>query len=102
VDSSHIEDILTPLNLHTLTKSKVRKLSGGEKRVLSLALALLINPKLLILDEPTASLDLISRQQVWQALRSLKGKVTLVLATQIVEEAEFLCDSVSILKEGRI
>jgi len=64
-----------------LRDSKVGILSGGEKRVLTILLALLGSPKLLILDEPTASLDLLSRQVVWDILLSLKGKVTLVIAT---------------------
>ena len=101
-NDNKVKEILTKLKLDMLTNAKLGNLSGGERRVVSIALALVGKPSLPILDEPTGSLDQLSRHQVWDALLTLKGKVTMVLATQIVEEAELFCDFISIIKDGRL
>ncbi len=81
---------------------KVSELSGGDKRVLSIAIAILGNPKILILDEPSASLDLSCRVKVWQTIKLLQKSMTLIISTQIVQEAELLCDRICILNQGQI
>ena len=82
---------------------KIQDLSGGMKRRLLLARALINNPELLILDEPSTGLDPHSRHSVWEQLNRLKSKgITLVLTTHYMEEAEKLCDRVAIMDSGRI
>jgi lipooligosaccharide transport system ATP-binding protein len=84
-------------------KAKVEELSGGMKRRLLIARALINQPKLLVLDEPTVGLDPQTKHLVWRKLRSLKAQgVTLLLCTQNMEEASFLCDRLAIMNEGRI
>jgi lipooligosaccharide transport system ATP-binding protein len=84
-------------------KAKVEELSGGMKRRLLIARALINQPKLLVLDEPTVGLDPQTKHLVWRKLRSLKAQgVTLLLCTQNMEEAAFLCDRLAIMNEGRI
>ncbi len=81
----------------------IKDLSGGMKRRLLLARALINNPELLILDEPTVGLDPYSRHSVWEKMQALKSKgVTLVLTTHYMEEAEKICDRVAIMNSGRI
>jgi len=81
----------------------IRSLSGGMKRKLILARALINNPELLILDEPTTGLDPLSRHSVWEKLNYLKAKnTTLILTTHYMEEAERLCDRVAIMNSGKI
>lgn len=84
-------------------KAKVEELSGGMKRRLLIARALINQPKLLVLDEPTVGLDPQTKHLVWRKLRSLKAQgVTLLLCTQNMEEASFLCDRLAVMNEGRI
>ncbi|MHA2788820.1 ABC transporter ATP-binding protein [Corynebacterium sp. S7] len=98
-----IDEVLNRVGLaHRLT-IKVGMLSGGEKRRLDLACALVGNPSLLFLDEPTTGLDPESRRNVWNLLRELKSEgVTMVLTTHYLEEAEYLCDRISIMHKGSI
>jgi len=65
-------------------------------------MALISNPKVLFLDEPTLGLDVLARRELWNAIRSLKGKVTIVLTTHYLEEAEALCDRIAIMSKGRL
>lgn len=78
------------------------KLSGGWQRKLSIALALISRPKVLFLDEPTLGLDVIARRELWKTIGALKGKMTIILTTHYMEEAEALSDRIGIMKEGRI
>lgn len=78
------------------------KLSGGWQRRLSIAMALICEPKILFLDEPTLGLDVIARSDLWNTIRALKGKITIVLTTHYLEEAEALSDRVGIMKNGRL
>ena len=85
---------------HNLCKAKT--LSGGWQRRLSIAMALISEPQILFLDEPTLGLDVIARSDLWDIIRSLKGKVTIILTTHYMEEAESLSDRVAIMKDGRL
>ena len=78
------------------------KLSGGWQRKLSIALALVSKPKVLFLDEPTLGLDVIARRELWKTIKSLKGKMTIILTTHYMEEAEALSDHIGIMKDGNL
>jgi ABC-2 type transport system ATP-binding protein len=78
------------------------KLSGGWQRKLSIALALVTKPKILFLDEPTLGLDVIARRELWKTIKSLKGKMTIILTTHYMEEAEELSDRIGIMKDGNL
>jgi len=98
-----IEELLEFSALSDKADSKITELSGGMRRRLSLARALINKPKLLILDEPTTGLDPQARQAIWQKLRALKKQgVTLILTTHYMEEAERLCDRVLVMDKGQI
>lgn len=78
------------------------KLSGGWQRRLSLAMALIGDPKILFLDEPTLGLDVLARSELWDAIRALRGKVTVILTTHYMEEAEALSDRIGIMRDGKL
>lgn len=81
---------------------KAGKLSGGWQRKLSIAMALVSEPEILFLDEPTLGLDVIARSELWDLIRTLKGKVTVILTTHYMEEAEALSDRIGIMRGGRL
>ena len=86
----------------TLITKKSKKLSGGYQRRLSIAMALISEPQILFLDEPTLGLDILAREQLWRTIKALKGKITIILTTHYLEEAEALSDYVCIMKDGKI
>lgn len=88
--------------LDAVLKRKAGKLSGGWQRRVSIAMALISEPKILFLDEPTLGLDVIARHELWEIIRSLKGKITIILTTHYMEEAESLSDRIGIMKNGRL
>lgn len=88
--------------LDTVLQRKAGKLSGGWQRRVSIAIALISEPKILFLDEPTLGLDVLARHDLWDAIRALKGRVTIILTTHYMEEAEALSDRIGILKNGRL
>ena len=90
------------LGLKDVLQKKAGKLSGGWQRRLSIAMALVSEPEILFLDEPTLGLDVLARSDLWDLIRDLKGKITIVLTTHYMEEAEALSDRVAIMKNGRI
>lgn len=97
------EEILEALGLADKRDAYVRQLSGGMKRRLLVAKALVHNPPVLILDEPTAGVDIELRRQLWEYVRSLHaGGTTVILTTHYLEEAESLCDRIAIIHEGQI
>lgn len=88
--------------LDSVLQRKAGKLSGGWQRRVSIAMALISEPEILFLDEPTLGLDVIARQELWEVIRSLKRKVTIILTTHYMEEAEALSDRIGIMKSGRL
>ncbi len=90
------------LGLKAVIKKKAGKLSGGWQRRLSIAMALISQPEILFLDEPTLGLDVLARSDLWDLIRSLKGKVTIILTTHYMEEAEALSDRIAIMKDGKL
>ena len=85
-----------------IAKKQASKLSGGWQRKLSIALALISKPKILFLDEPTLGLDVIARGELWKTINELKGKMTIILTTHYMEEAEALSDRIGIMKDGKL
>ena len=85
-----------------IAKKQASKLSGGWQRKLSIALALISKPKILFLDEPTLGLDVIARRELWKTINELKGKMTIILTTHYMEEAEALADRIGIMKDVRL
>ena len=83
-------------------RSRAKTLSGGWQRRLSIAMALISQPQLVFLDEPTLGLDVLARRELWQVIRSLRGRVTVILTTHYLEEAEALSDRIGILSHGRL
>ena len=98
-----IEELLVRLGLDQKRKSRLRQLSGGMKRRFQIAKALVHDPKIIILDEPTAGVDVELRHELWQYLRDLHnlGK-TILLTTHYIEEAEMLCEQVAIIDKGKV
>ena len=97
-----IAELTELLGLNTVISKKAGKLSGGWQRRLSIAMALVSEPEILFLDEPTLGLDVLARSDLWDLIRSLKGKITIILTTHYMEEAEALSDRVAIMKDGRL
>lgn len=95
-------DMMARLGLTDRAGDQARRLSGGLQRRLSIAMALITEPKLVFLDEPTLGLDIRARRELWHTLRELKGAVTIVLTTHYLEEAEALSDRIGILHEGTL
>ena len=102
IRESKIKDISSKLNLDSILNRRAGKLSGGWQRRLSIAMALISDPKILFLDEPTLGLDVIARSELWDIIRNLKGKVTIILTTHYMEEAESLSDRIGVMKNGRL
>lgn len=100
--AERIDTLHRELNLDRIAKRKAGKLSGGWQRRLSIGMALISEPQILFLDEPTLGLDVIARADLWDTIRALKGKTTIVLTTHYMEEAEALSDRIGIMKEGRL
>lgn len=99
---SKMKELTELLGLEGVMERKAGKLSGGWQRRLSIAMALISEPKILFLDEPTLGLDVIARSELWDLIRSLKGRVTIVLTTHYMEEAEALSDRIAIMKDGKL
>lgn len=97
-----ITEVIESLSLKEVINKRAGKLSGGFARRLSIAMALITNPKILFLDEPTLGLDVISRSDLWDIIKALKGKVTIILTTHYMEEAEELSDRIGIMKNGKL
>ena len=97
-----IAELTEQLGLKSISSKKAGKLSGGWQRRLSIAMALISEPEILFLDEPTLGLDVIARSELWDLIRELKGSITIILTTHYMEEAEALSDRIAIMKEGKL
>ena len=100
--SAKIAELSEQFSLEDVLNRKAGKLSGGWQRRVSIAMALISEPKILFLDEPTLGLDVIARHELWETIRSLKGKITIILTTHYMEEAEALSDRIGIMKNGKL
>ncbi len=100
--NAKITELTERFGLESIRRKKAGKLSGGWQRRLSIAMALISEPKILFLDEPTLGLDVLARSDLWDLIRSLKGKVTIILTTHYMEEAEALSDRIAIMKDGKL
>jgi ABC-2 type transport system ATP-binding protein len=98
-----LENILAGIKLEDATKKKFSQLSGGQQQRVSLAIALLHNPPLVLLDEPTTGLDPQSRRQLWERMEEMRGNGHgILLTTHSMEEAESVCDRVAIIDHGKV
>ena len=97
-----IERLSVQFGLQPILHKKAGKLSGGWQRRLSIAMALIGEPSVLFLDEPTLGLDVIARAELWEHIRTLKGKTTVILTTHYMEEAAALADRIGVMKSGRL
>ena len=95
-------ELAAQLGLAPVLYRRAGKLSGGWQRRLSIAMALVSQPEILFLDEPTLGLDVLARSDLWDTVHSLKGRITIVLTTHDLEEAEALSDRVGVMKDGRL
>lgn len=96
------QQIINEFDLQKIAKSRAKTLSGGWQRRLSIAMALISEPQILFLDEPTLGLDVLARRELWKHIEKLKGKVTIILTTHYLEEAENLADRIGIMANGEI
>ena len=97
-----IGELSGKFSLDSVLFRKAGKLSGGWQRRVSIAMALISEPEVLFLDEPTLGLDVIARHELWDVIRTLKGKITMILTTHYMEEAEALSDRIGIMKSGNL
>ena len=97
-----ISELCELLSLSEVIDRRSGKLSGGYQRRLSVAMALVSEPKVLFLDEPTLGMDVLARAELWEVIRALRGRVTVVLTTHYMEEAEALSDRIGIMNKGRL
>lgn len=103
IDIPHkVDKMIELFHLSEVRHKKTKLLSGGMQRRLSIAMALITEPEILFLDEPTLGLDVIARRELWDIIRKLKEKTTIILTTHYLEEAEALSDRVAIIQKGKI
>ena len=101
-NAEKIEELSKQFGLEDILHKKAGKLSGGLQRRLSIAMALISEPSVLFLDEPTLGLDVIARSELWDIINGLKGRTTVILTTHYMEEAESLSDRIGIMKNGKL
>lgn len=100
--NAKVAELSAQFGLETVLNRRAGKLSGGWQRRLSIAMALISEPQILFLDEPTLGLDVLARSDLWDVIRALKGKITIILTTHYMEEAEALSDRIGIMRGGRL
>ena len=96
------QTMIDRLSLGETAERRVKRLSGGWQRRLSIAMALISEPQVLILDEPTLGLDVLARRELWDVVRGLRGRTTVLLTTHYLEEAEALSDRIAVMADGRL
>lgn len=96
------QNIIEQFDMEEIASDKAKTLSGGWQRRLSIAMALISEPKILFLDEPTLGLDVLARRELWKHIEKLKGKITIILTTHYLEEAEALSDRIGIMAKGEL
>ena len=101
-DVKTINEIIDIFNLNKVLNQRAKTLSGGYKRRLSIAIALISKPKILFLDEPTLGLDVFARRELWNIIKKLQKNITIILTSHYLEEIENLCDRVAILSNGKL
>lgn len=99
---SRINEMVSLFKMDEIVNSRAKTLSGGWKRKLSIAMALICEPQVLFLDEPTLGLDVLARRELWNVVEELKGKITVVLTTHYMEEAQQLSDRIGIMIDGKL
>ena len=97
-----ISELIKQFKLEEVLNKRAKTLSGGWQRRVSIAISLINDPKILFLDEPTLGLDVIARKELWKVINSLKGKITIILTTHYMEEAESLSDRIGIMSNGNL
>ena len=97
-----VRELLAQFSLEEVEHQKAKTLSGGWQRKLNIAMALITEPKVLFLDEPTLGIDVLARRELWRKIEALKGKITIVLTTHYMEEAENLADEIAIMAKGEL
>ncbi len=102
VDRSNVEKVIEDFSLSEVRKKKAKQLSGGWQRRLSIAMAVIGEPKVLFLDEPTLGLDVIARRELWKEIEKLRAKMTIILTTHYMEEAEALADRIGVMIKGKM
>lgn len=100
--SAEIDKMIKSLSFEEFKNQRAKTLSGGWQRKLSIAMALITKPRVLFLDEPTLGLDVLARRELWDFVRSLKGKMTIILTTHYMEEAESLSDRIGVMINSRL
>lgn len=96
------QETIAAFGMEEIAKSRAKTLSGGWQRRLSIAMALISEPQVLFLDEPTLGLDVLARRELWGLIQKLKGRITIILTTHYLEEAEALSDHIGILSKGKL
>ncbi len=96
------DKVIADFSLEEKENSRTKTLSGGWQRKVSIAMALITNPQVLYLDEPTLGLDVLARRELWRIIEKLKSKITIVLTTHYLEEAEALCDRIAVMTRGKL
>ena len=97
-----VREMLAQFSMEEVEHQKAKTLSGGWQRKLNIAMALITEPKVLFLDEPTLGIDVLARRELWRKIEALKGKITIVLTTHYMEEAENLADEIAIMAKGEL
>ena len=101
-NAESINEVIDVFSLKEVINQKAKTLSGGYKRRLSIAIAIISKPKILFLDEPTLGLDVFARRELWNIIKKLKKDITIILTSHYLEEIESLCDRVAILSKGKL
>ena len=101
-DTNALNEVIDIFKLSEVLNQRAKTLSGGYKRRLSIAIALISKPQILFLDEPTLGLDVFARRELWNIIKKLQKNITIILTSHYLEEIENLCDRVAVLSNGKL